>query len=61
MAIVMSKKQRAQILRDTDLRTISWETLGPLCQFFGQSGRGTKDELIARLTKEIWKKEYNDQ
>lgn len=55
-----TKKEVAQSLRACDLLTIPMRDLGTLCQSFGTSGRGTREELIERLHRALWRKEFDE-
>jgi hypothetical protein len=54
------KDELAQVLRNCDLLTIPTKELGPLCQAFGLSGKGQREELIERLHRGIWRIELDD-
>lgn len=55
----VTRSQLAQHLRGVDLLSLSMLELGAACQRLGQSGRGTREELVERVYHHIWRKEYD--
>lgn len=56
---MLTNTERAQVLRTLDLLKQPMNDLAAWCQAFGQSGRGTREELIERLHRQIWRHEYD--
>jgi len=55
-----TKKQLARHIRGLDLLKVPMSELAGWCQFFGKTGRGTREELVERVHHEIWRKEYDE-
>ena len=58
--IMLTAKETARRLRKTDLLKFNMNELAAFNQALGQSGRGSKSELVERLHKRIWSKEYDN-
>ena len=57
--MAIGKKERAQLLRRQDLFRLKSSELAAQCQAMGVSGRGNREELMARLAKVINQEEYD--
>lgn len=57
--MTLSRKELARELRGVNLQTFSMLVLGAFCQRLGQSGRGTREELVKRVYHQIWRREYD--
>ena len=54
-----TRKELAQHVRSLDLLRQSSKEIAAWLQSLGQSGIGTREELIERLYRTIWRGEYD--